>query len=412
MSNILSALVKEAVRQAGVEETVNKILKAIKPKAPPRKVVKAKAATKAVHAKKCSQPIKCAAVASTEAISRPWEEASVEEAVQLYLSGRHKELTRLLPHLRDKEDVFIQRLLKSRLLKMWANQEQFSDDKPVTLGYDPEFILNDKQGDIVLFSSKLAGEGGFLMSEASVGADYGLLEFRCTPRETVSAVIEELNKHTEMFSETYTEISILEKEAVIFDHKLERIRQQLYTEEDIDFGVTMHKYFAADSSVDIDDMTSFAKLTLSAFDQVIFNPTRSDLLSAGGHLHIGGTFVRMLSLDQLKEYIRRVDMEVRPIVEAVETDAAKLRRELYGFPGEFRIKPYGVEYRTPSNAIFWPKNVKVLEQVYNIMIDKAKTFFTTDDVKYEEKEVDGRMIPVVKQANSGDLPVATKGLHH
>lgn len=66
-----------------------------------------------------------------------------------------------------------------------------------------------------------------------------------------------------------------------------------------------------------------------------------------------------------------------PLAIRVETEAGKLRRTAYGFPGEFRIKPYGFEYRSPSNAIFWEENLKVLRRVLETIVFITSTFAMT-----------------------------------
>jgi len=74
-----------------------------------------------------------------------------------------------------------------------------------------------------------------------------------------------------------------------------------------------------------------------------------NLRSAGGHIHFGN--------DLLKDYttavncIKAADLFLG--IPSVLLDADTRRRELYGKAGCFRIKPYGVEYRTLSN--FWLK---------------------------------------------------------
>ena len=66
---------------------------------------------------------------------------------------------------------------------------------------------------------------------------------------------------------------------------------------------------------------------------------------------------------QLKALVRKLDKNVLPLAAKVETEAAKLRSQYYGFPGEFRLKPYGFEYRVLSCAPFWKKNIKALREI-------------------------------------------------
>jgi hypothetical protein len=69
------------------------------------------------------------------------------------------------------------------------------------------------------------------------------------------------------------------------------------------------------------------------------------LRSCGGHVHVGFDG----PLDKVK-LIRAMDLFLGVPSVFMDKEGAK-RRELYGKPGAFRDKPYGVEYRTLSN--FW-----------------------------------------------------------
>jgi len=68
-----------------------------------------------------------------------------------------------------------------------------------------------------------------------------------------------------------------------------------------------------------------------------------NLRSAGGHIHIGN----IDDLDPI-EIIKAMDLFVGCQMLKFDHDTA--RRELYGKAGAFRVKKYGVEYRTASNA--------------------------------------------------------------
>lgn len=81
----------------------------------------------------------------------------------------------------------------------------------------------------------------------------------------------------------------------------------------------------------------------------------SGMRSAAGHLHIGwGSNIPVDNEDHMeicRSFVRNLDCFVGLGMTIIDRDPR--RRELYGKAGAFRPKPYGVEYRTPSNAWIW-----------------------------------------------------------
>ena len=64
-----------------------------------------------------------------------------------------------------------------------------------------------------------------------------------------------------------------------------------------------------------------------------------------------------------------------------------MRRELYGAPGSFRPKPYGMEYRPLSNA--WLKNWDSVNTVYSIttrVLEKLDNATLNLDTKIKRQE--------------------------
>jgi hypothetical protein len=292
----------------------------------------------------------------------------IKKLKQLYKKGNLVELATRLPHMKHlRDDSFIQFLFDSNLLRM----RDWLTSPSITLGADPEFILcagNDPDN-IILFSSAFTG-GYFGVSEAEMGADYGLLEFRPEPSEKAEDFVDSIVELHDTFIANYgpdpdekgSEANpvILEKEAVKFDHKRKRVLQAMESGEEINYGMNRGKDVAVwggggDIMTDVE-----TGMTLCAYDKPVFNQFNDKLFTAGGHIHVGGSLVKMLSPKQLVLFVRKLDKEVLPICNSVESEAGELRREVYGSLGEFRIKEYGIEYRSPSNAIFFKKNSKVL----------------------------------------------------
>ncbi len=78
--------------------------------------------------------------------------------------------------------------------------------------------------------------------------------------------------------------------------------------------------------------------------------------TGAGHIHIGwGADVPPMNEEHMQicaDFVKVLDATVGMFMTVVDRDPR--RRELYGKAGAFRPKPYGVEYRTPSNV--WIRN--------------------------------------------------------
>jgi hypothetical protein len=98
------------------------------------------------------------------------------------------------------------------------------------------------------------------------------------------------------------------------------------------------------------------------------NPTpnaKVNFRTASGHLHFGWT-----ENEDIKnpEHIEACEMLVKQLdthigLASIIVDRDTRRRELYGKAGAYRPKPYGVEYRTPSN--FWVGDKELRQMVWD-----------------------------------------------
>lgn len=101
----------------------------------------------------------------------------------------------------------------------------------------------------------------------------------------------------------------------------------------------------------------------------------------GGHVHIGWTndadpfdFTHFTTCIQLA---KQLDWAL--FIPSLLFDNNSSRRQSYGQPGNFRPKPYGIEYRTLSN--FWIHSPKLTEMVFNQAM-KAVTDLAENNVEY------------------------------
>jgi len=85
--------------------------------------------------------------------------------------------------------------------------------------------------------------------------------------------------------------------------------------------------------------------------------TDATLRSCGGHIHVG------YEKDKIDptSVVKMMDLYLG--VPSILMDKGEVRKQLYGGPGAYRDKPYGVEYRTLSN--FWIFQNRLIEWVWD-----------------------------------------------
>jgi hypothetical protein len=116
------------------------------------------------------------------------------------------------------------------------------------------------------------------------------------------------------------------------------------------------------------------------------------LRSCGGHIHVGYPFMTQA---QRIQFIKFMDLFAG--VPSVLMDQGDERRKLYGGPGAFRPKTYGVEYRTLSN--FWIFDRKLIKWAYQC-VDKALAAWDKQHINVDDF---GKNIQAAIKNNNKDL---------
>lgn len=94
---------------------------------------------------------------------------------------------------------------------------------------------------------------------------------------------------------------------------------------------------------------------------------------AGGHIHFGNTDL-FAEPGSRETFIKYCDYFVGAPLSIIDTDT--VRKRTYGKAGNFRYKPYGVEYRTPSNI--WLKSEGLMRFVLQQMRRAEQAFIEHD----------------------------------
>lgn len=114
---------------------------------------------------------------------------------------------------------------------------------------------------------------------------------------------------------------------------------------------------------------------------VVPDLTSTNRRFAGGHIHIGYDEVLVENQMLLVKY-----MDLFLNVPAILLDNDRHRKPIYGNPGRFRPKEYGIEYRSLSN--FWISNDKLIGFVWDQVEKAIRTYNTFGDaILHNEKRI-------------------------
>ena len=218
-----------------------------------------------------------------------------------------------------------------------------------TIGCDPEVFLKDtKTGDVVPSYGIVPGtkyepyeENGTLVSVDGVAAEIGIEPAR-TANEFVEKVNQAMSLLTRIIAPRYE--VLISSGQMIKEEYLRKVPEevlQLGCEPDLD-----------------------------AYTGAIFNvdeihQRKGSMFYCGGHIHLGWTEGEDTTSKPLAEDCRTLaialDYYLGAPLKGISSEIG--RSSVYETPGRYRIKPYGMEYRTPSNA--WLKADEYIQFVFN-----------------------------------------------
>ncbi len=111
--------------------------------------------------------------------------------------------------------------------------------------------------------------------------------------------------------------------------------------------------------------------------------TDKPIRTGAGHVHIGFLGEKNTVSDVLENQhfetcsalVRQLDVSL--FLPSLLFDSDTERRKLYGFPGSFRPKAYGVEYRPLSNQ--WLRSPTLMTYVFNTTLRATRDMFNGED---------------------------------
>ena len=257
----------------------------------------------------------------------------------------------------------------------------------VTIGADPEFFIGVGE-DLYSAHGVVAGtkEEPFKVPNGAVQVDGMALEFNIDPATTEEEFTVNINSVLGTLREMVPES---------YDFKMQPVAE---------FGA---EYIRAQP----EEATELGcEPDLNAYTGDI-NPTpdaNADFRTAAGHVHIGVT----RELDDVEERQLIILCDLFMGLPSLAYDNSAKRRELYGKAGAYRSKPYGVEYRTLSNA--WLQSEYLQRTVFNQAVLAAKNldnFVSIFELLEEEVGVSYTCLPaIINDSDKGMAEIIGKAL--
>ena len=260
----------------------------------------------------------------------------------------------------------------------------------ITFGTDPEFILCDKNSEKPVNAIELL-EGNIYNRVTIKGnqfySDNVLAECAVKPAKTRKQAADNIKETLQTLSDMVAPYKISDISAVDFDQS----QLQCNCADDPKWDGEHRlcpKHFGCDP-----DICAYQMKTMEP-PKVMADGT---LRSAGGHIHLGGSAECLEGGEKTYKLIYLLDLllGIPSLFMEVPSEAQKKRRTLYGQAGRYRMKDYGLEYRTLSN--FWLRSPRLVNMVYDMcmfaikFVDRgdADRLYEIDMDKFYETEGDG-----------------------
>ena len=215
-----------------------------------------------------------------------------------------------------------------------------------TFGTDPEFMLVDKKGNHISAIDVVPGNRNerHLHNGHEFFYDNVLAECAIKPGKTKEEAIENIREALTHYAELVQPYKL--KAQAAWNYKPE----QLTHEHAIEAGCSAEHC-----------AYQIAVMEPLAAEEFLMGGT---LRTGGGHIHLGTTCFASITLGS--SWLTKVlDMFVGvPSIFIDKDPTSKERKVLYGQPGRYRPKDYGLEYRTVGN--FWLTSPKLVEIIYEL----------------------------------------------
>jgi hypothetical protein len=208
------------------------------------------------------------------------------------------------------------------------------------MGSDPEVFVANKDGEIFMCIETFPGtkeEPFLLQDDVSILEDNVLFEYNVAPSYSKEEFV---GKHLRAFETISQYLSDRGAKPVV-------IPCYHFNLEELD-----RHYQAMQFGCD-PDFNAWSRKITPKVDA--YTPIRS----AAGHIHFG---IDGFTDHTRFEFVQLLDAIL--MVPMLDSEIKSERRTLYGKAGAMRVKPYGVEYRTPSN--FWINSRDHMELIWDI----------------------------------------------
>lgn len=224
------------------------------------------------------------------------------------------------------------------------------------LGADPELFIQDSEGKVIPICGKIGGTKEHpLVINHLVEARFGL--YRPRRRGEALADIQAGNwavqednvmlefnvpafKDSSFFTDSISRMLTVLEHDVLSQHGVMPKYEVMHTFKPEDIAPFPQAFTIGCLS----DMNAYAEN--GAYEREPFSAAHfGNNRFCGGHLHV------QYNPNNVPRHIFAQFMDLVAQLPYLRWDKQKMRRMFYGQPGLYREKPYGIEYRTPSN--FW-----------------------------------------------------------